>query len=101
RALLTAQRVELLVLVLSAPGLGGEAGDALIESLELAGQVGLAAALLGVEGPELSGGEVVQQAAGQVGLPAGPGLAGLALASQGYGEGGQRRAERGYRALQS
>jgi hypothetical protein len=85
-ALLMAHLLELLVLVLAAPGLAGEAGDALVEPLELAGEVGLAAALLGVEGPDLSGGEIVVQAARQVGLPAGPGLAGLAHAGQGRGQ---------------
>src|SRR5262249_29486360 len=44
-ALLVAQAVDLLFLLLGEPGLGSQAGDAFIEPLELAGQLGLAAAL--------------------------------------------------------
>ena len=83
---LLAERVESLVLVLGAVSLGEEPADRLVELLELAEQVGLASPFVVGQGPDLPGGDVVEQAAGEVGLPPPPGLSGLPLAGQGEGQ---------------
>src|SRR5271166_2890623 len=97
---LTLEVVEELVLLLGERLEGQELADAFIDGLGLAEQAGLPVVLRGGERPRGPSGHLVDEAACQPLLPAGPGVTRLPGAGQGQGEGGERRLARCQRRIE-